>query len=116
APIKGWEKGVGFPRRNTTRSSRGPLRHIVGASGVRSGGVARPSRGNTFQIKRMGMDGRLHDVEFPCSGDGLRPALYLELAVDGVDIPFHGTHRNHEPVRNFTIGVARDDQAQYLQL
>src|SRR5579872_1395116 len=58
----------------------------------------------------------LHDVQFPYARNGLRPALYLELAVDRVDIPFHRTHRNHEPVRNFTIGVARDDQAQHLQL
>ncbi len=58
----------------------------------------------------------LHDVEFPCSGYGLRPALDLELAVDRVDIPFHRTHCNHQSVRNFTIGVARDDQPQHLQL
>ena len=52
----------------------------------------------------------LHDIQFPCSGDSLRPALHLELAVDRVDIPFHRAHRDHEAVRNFSIGAARDNQ------
>ena len=34
----------------------------------------------------------LHDVQFPCARNGLRPALYLELAVDRVDVPFHRTN------------------------
>ena len=55
--------------------------------------------------------GLLHDVEFLCACNGLGSALYLELAVDRVDIPFYRAHRDHEPVCNFTIGVARDDQA-----
>ena len=59
---------------------------------------------------------RLYNVEFPCTRNGLRPALHLELAVDRVDIPFHRTQRDHKPVRNFTIGVARDDQTQHRQL
>src|SRR2546425_3292463 len=58
----------------------------------------------------------LHDIQFPCACNGLRSALYLKLAVERVDMPFHRTHLDEEPVRNFTIGVARDDQPQHLQL
>src|SRR5207248_1095378 len=58
----------------------------------------------------------LYDIQFPCACNGLRPALYLELAVDRVDIPLHGTHRNHQSVRNLSIGVARHNQPQHLQL
>src|SRR6266699_1505823 len=58
----------------------------------------------------------LHDIQFPGERNGLRPALHLELAVDRVDIPFYSTYGNYQSVRNFTIGVARDDQPQHLQL
>ncbi len=58
----------------------------------------------------------LDDVEFPCACNGLRPALYLEFCVDRVHIPFHCAHRDHQPVRNLSIGAARDNQPQYLSL
>src|SRR5437764_4810256 len=58
----------------------------------------------------------LYDIQVPGVLQGLVPALYLELAVDRVDIPLHGTHRNHQSVRNLSIGVARHNQPQHLQL
>src|SRR6266487_4940155 len=90
-PIKGWEKGWVFLR------SKKEGEWQTAARGVST---------------RVG----LHDVEFPCARNGLRPALYLEFAVDRVDIPFHRAHRDHEPVRNLSIRAARDDQPQHLQL
>ena len=52
---------------------------------------------------------QLHDVEFPGTDNGFRAAFHLKLAVDYIDIPFHCTYSNHQPLRDFTIGVACDD-------
>src|SRR6185437_8541812 len=58
----------------------------------------------------------LQEFEFPCPRDGLRPARYLQLAVDRVYIPFHGAQRDHEPVRDLSIRATCCDQPQDLYL
>lgn len=95
ASIKGWEKRVGF--------SAPPARDAW-------------ERANEVLLPGIHAQTLLHDVEFPCFRDGLRPALHLELAVDRVDIPFHSTYGNNQLGSNLSIGVARDDEPQYLQL
>src|SRR6266568_7673219 len=65
--------------------------------------------------RKRGSTLTLHDVQFPGAHNGLRSALHLELAVDGVDIPFHRTQREDKPVGNLLIGAARDNQAQHRQ-
>lgn len=75
-----------------------------------TGNPGRKKAAGGKQVKEGYPAGLLHDVEFPCSGNSFCSALYLELTIDCVDVPLHGTHSNHEPVRNFTIGVARNNQ------
>src|SRR5947209_18909164 len=57
----------------------------------------------------------LHDVQFPRTRNGLRPASYLERAVHDIHVPFHGTQRKQQAVRDLSIGAARDDEPQHLQ-
>src|SRR5262245_373514 len=50
------------------------------------------------------------ELQFTGAGDGLRPAVDAEFAIDFADIPLDGAQRKHQFTGDFAVGMPMGDQ------
>ena len=59
---------------------------------------------------------RLQEVTFTCANQRLSAALYVQLAIDVVDMAFDRADRDDERVSNCLVGMTIGNQAQHVTL
>jgi hypothetical protein len=89
---------------------------IWGLGCAGAGGLPEEGYGTPKQTLAWGLvsAGCLADLQGVGTRNRLTAAGHAQLAVDVVDVTFHGTNRDHECPRDRGIGLAGDQEVQYL--